>query len=361
MEKVKVGIVGTGYTIGIALPHVMAYQKNPDAELVALYDEVEGRACQWAKDKKIEDVHICQTYEELLSMVDAVSICTPNDTHVSLSIQALEEGVHVLCEKPISTDAKSAEEMLESAKKHPELVNMTGFCYRGIPAIQYMKSIIDQGKIGKVFACSHQLGGGRIAGRDNVKREWRMNRDRSGSGALADFGSHMLDLTDYLLSPTEGKITQVTALTSTGIKERYAELSEDKLPVTNDDCAVFTAKLEKGVVSTFLSSRIGMSCHRWEIIGDGGILIYEGEDEKVKVLLKEKGESFDFKKTPEVEEVPDEFKGRSRFEDEIDEFIDNILNKKQSSRDFQRGIYIQKILDKLDESAHEGISKSIEK
>jgi predicted dehydrogenase len=350
MKKVRVGIVGTGYTIGIAEAHVKAYLANENAQLTALYDIIPGRAKEWAEKKELKGVTICNSYEELLNLVDAVSICTPNNTHADLSIQALEAGKHVLCEKPISNTVEGAERMAACAEAHPELVNMTGFCYRGIPAIAYMKHLIDEGKIGKIFGCTHQLGGGRIANPEGVLLEWRMQKDLSGSGALADFGSHMLDLTDYLLRDTEGEIKEVTALLTTSIKERNLIGAEGKGPVTNDDTAAFAVKMENGAVSTFFSNRLGISCHRWEIIGEGGMLIYNGNDNKIQMNLKDKNGSYTGKEV----EVPEEFKVPDRFHEEINEFIDNILKGKQSTRDFKRGLYIQKILAALERSAEEG-------
>ncbi|AEE97431.1 Gfo/Idh/MocA family protein [Mahella australiensis] len=354
MKKIRVGIAGTGYTIGIAGAHVNTYLANPNVGLLALYDIVPGRAQEWAERRGLKGVAICGSYEELLDSVDAVSICTPNNAHADLSIKALEAGKHVLCEKPISNTVEGAERMVACAEKHPELVNMTGFCYRGIPAIAYMKHIIDEGKIGKIFGCTHQLGGGRIANPEDVLLEWRMQKDLSGPGALADFGSHMLDLTDYLLRGTEGEIREVTSLLTTSIKERNLIGAEGKGPVTNDDTAAFSVKMENGAVSTFFSNRLGISNYRWEIIGEGGMLIYDGNDNKVRINLKDKKASFG-PKFEEVE-VPEEFRVANRFNEEIDEFIGNILSGRHSERDFKRGLYIERILDALERSAEEGIT-----
>lgn len=76
MEKIRVGIVGTGYTVGIADNHAKGYLQNPGCVLTAVYDIVPGRAAQWAKEKNLE-VEICSDYDELLEKVDAVSICLP--------------------------------------------------------------------------------------------------------------------------------------------------------------------------------------------------------------------------------------------------------------------------------------------
>jgi len=352
MRKIKVGVVGTGYTVGVARNHVNAYLANENAELTALYDIIPGRAKKWAEEKGLTDVTICDSYEKLLDLVDAVSICTPNNTHADLSIQALETGKHVLCEKPLSDTVENAERMVACAEAHPELVNMIGFCYRGIPAIAYMKHLIDEGKIGKIFGCTHQLGGGRIADPEGVLLEWRMQKELSGTGALADFGSHMLDLTDYLLRDTEGEIKEVTALLTTSIKERNLINGEGKGPVTNDDTAAFAVKMENGAVSTFYSSRLGISGHRWEIIGEGGMLVYYSDDNKLWMELKDKNDSF--KGKLEEVEVPEEFRVPNKFNEQIDEFIDNIINGRQSSRNFARGLYIQRILYALERSAEEG-------
>lgn len=352
MKNVKVGIVGTGYTIGIAKQHVKAYKANEKCELVALFDKVEGRAKEWADKQELENITICETYEQMLDMVDAVSICTSNDAHGELSIKAIESGVHVLCEKPMSTKIDDAKEMVKCAKNHTELVNMIGFCYRGIPAIKYMKSIIDQGKIGKIYGFRQCLGGGRIANKTGVMLEWRMQKKYSGTGALADFGSHMIDLVDYLLKDTEGPIKELTAISSISINERKKIDDEGMGAVTNDDTTIFMTKLENGAAGTFYSSRLGTRGHSLEIIGEGGMLTYEHEDKELVINLKEKDGGYNGKKEQHVT-VPEEFIVESKFHEEINEFIDNIINNKQSERDFSRGLYIQELLEVLQTSADE--------
>jgi predicted dehydrogenase len=242
MDRIRVGIIGTGYTVGIAGMHVTGYLSRKDeCELVALYDTVPGRAARWALEKKLENVTICQSADELLGMVDAVSLCVPNSEHIPLLMKAFAADRHVLCEKPISVDAATAEAALRAEPRGK--VHMIGFSYRGIPALRYMKRLLDEGRIGRVYTYRETLGGNRIANPD-VKLEWRMRRDTSGSGALADFGCHMIDLCDWLLHETQGPIVQACGMVARSIPTRADIETGEMKPVTNDDSASFTLRLE---------------------------------------------------------------------------------------------------------------------
>ena len=354
MKKVKIGIIGTGYTIGIAQEHVKAYQANERAELAALYDIVPGRAADWAEKKGLKEGTICETLEQLFERVDAVSICTPNHIHVELTIKSIEAGKHVICEKPFAISYEEGKKAVEYANKHKGVVAMIGFNYRDIPAIRYMKTLIEEGRIGKVFTCRQELGGNRIANPTGVKLEWRMQQQLSGTGALADFGCHMLDLADYLLADSQGKICEVQAMLNTFMTERtMIDGGDKKGMVTNDDSAVFHAKTEGGTLLSFVSSRIGVPTQMLEIAGEGGMLIFRGKQDEVEVLLKDKDGAYDNSKR-EIVQVPDELKGEEGHKGLINEFIEAILDGKEEQRNLDRGLYIQHIIDMLKKSADEG-------
>ncbi len=352
MNKVRIGIIGTGYTVGIAKAHVNAYKANDRAVLTALYDIMPGRAAEWAQKNALEGLKICESLEELFDRVDAVSICTPNNTHADLIIKALEAGKHLICEKPFSVNCEEGQRAVECANQHPGLVALIGFTYREIPAIKYMKKIIDEGKIGKVFTCRQILGGSRIANPTGVELEWRMQEPLSGTGALADFGCHMLDLADYLLSGTQGKIKEVNAMTNTFITERKLIGQDGKGKVTNDDSAVFCVRMESGALLSLVTSRIGTPRQMMEIVGEGGMIIFNGNSEEIEVQLKDKLGGY--AGSMEKVKVPDEFKGEEGHKGLVNEFIAAILDGKQVVRNLDRGMYIQYILDTLKKSADEG-------
>lgn len=103
MEQIRVGIIGTGFTIGIAKSHYDAYQKCDKTTVTAFYDILPGRSQAFIEKHKIEGVKACETLEEFFSMVDAVSLCIPNCFHADMAVKVMEAGKHVLVEKPFST------------------------------------------------------------------------------------------------------------------------------------------------------------------------------------------------------------------------------------------------------------------
>lgn len=147
---IRIGIIGTGYTIGIAGNHIKAYQCCSDAQITAVYDLLEGRAEDYIEKYGLKEAKACKCLDELLESCDAVSICTPNATHVELAVSALKAGCHVLCEKPFAPKPEDCAEAIKYAKLTHK-VAMIGLCYRDIPGFAYMKQLLDEGVIGDVY------------------------------------------------------------------------------------------------------------------------------------------------------------------------------------------------------------------
>lgn len=356
---IRVGIIGNGETIGIAKSHIEAYKLAEEAEITALYDILPGRAESYIEKLDLKNAKACKSYEELLSLVDAVSICTPNFTHIDLAVKALKAGKHVLCEKPFGVNEADTLEAVNYAKVSG-LVCMIGLCYRYIPGMLYMKKAIDEGKLGDIYYVRQTLGGGRIANPD-VKLEWRMQKPLSGPGALADFGSHMLDIADILIQERAGKITEVNCMENTFIKERQVIGRDHKDAVTNGDVAVFSARTQKGVLLSFTASRLASS-HAVEVVGSGGCMSFDGENPfQVTVQLKDQNGIYGAKEVVEVPEelyLADDKTPKKRFLInfylEIKQFLTAVKNNGSVATDFERGAYIQKLIDALQQSADTG-------
>lgn len=355
MATIKTGIAGTGYTVGIAANHVNGYAQNPHSTLTALYDIVPGRAAQWAKEKNL-DVTICDTYEALLDRVDAVSICTPNYAHVPMAIQALSRGRHVLCEKPLSVDAATAATARDYAACTNQ-ISMIGFSYRGIPALRLMKDYVAAGKLGKIFSWRETLGGCRIANPD-VKLEWRMQRNLSGTGALADFGCHMLDLCDWILTDAQGGFVSANGMTACSIPQRDGIFHGPHGNVSNDDTAAFNVRLAQGPLASFVASRLGVARHTIEVYGEGGMLLFQ-DDQPNELTVQLKPLTGGYGTPAEVVTAPAAYQCDPWFNAEIDEFIDCIQTGRQPDRNFDRALYIQQVIDAIDAACRNGTTAAL--
>lgn len=182
--RYKVGIIGYG-TMG-KIRH-QAIEEGVFAEVVAISDLNMGLT-----------IHSLQnlTQEEMFnqSEIDVIIICTPNFLNKKLTIDALNSGKHVFCEKPPAftgadvLDIRKAE--FESGKKL-----MYGFNHRHHDSVIRMKEIIDSGEFGKVLWLRGRYG---KSVTENYFSQWRANKEKSGGGILIDQGIHMLDLFLYL-------------------------------------------------------------------------------------------------------------------------------------------------------------------
>lgn len=365
---IRVGIVGTGYTIGIASMHIKAYQRIPGVRITAVHDLLPEQAKEYVERFGLSDAVVCDTYAELLSRVDAVSICTPNDSHVALSIEALQAGRHVLCEKPFSIDAESCDAAVAAAEAAAEangagpLVAMIGLCYRGIPGFAWMKQLISEGALGEIFFVRQSQGGARIAD-PRVKLEWRMQQALSGPGATADFGSHMLDMTDYLLRDRCGRIAEVQCMQGMFIpnRERIDQPGTAGL-VDNDDVAVFNARMENGTLVSFTASRIGCD-HTFEAFGSGGYIGFNGA-RPFELVFQQKDPAGGYAGPRETRPVPealwktDEAVPAIPFEvnfyHEVREFVRAIEDGTPTELTFARGRYVQRLIDAVQRSAETG-------
>ena len=358
---IRIGIIGAGNTIGISGNHIRAYKLCEDARITAVYDLLPWRAQDCIDRYALEGAAACKSLGELFGLCDAVSVCTPIATHGSLSVEALRAGLHVLCEKPF---APSPEECLEAVRcaKLSDRVAMIGLCYRDIPGLVYMKRLIDEGRIGKVYFVREEQGGDRIAN-PSVKLEWRMQRDLSGPGALADFGSHMMDICDYLLRPSCGKIREISCMQDCVIPEREIIGRPGTMgEVTNEDVACWTCRTEKGTLYSFTASRVGAT-FLLEIVGEGGKMTFHGS-RPFELTLQFKDRDGGYCSAPEAVPVPEECYGPDpaaprkmmeiNFYYEIRQFLDAIQGRRTSELTFERGLYIQELIAAAQRSADTG-------
>ena len=150
--------------------------------------------------------------EELLNdkEVQAVYVATPTYLHAQQTIRALRAGKHVLCEKPMAMNLSEAEQMIAEAEKH-DCQLAIGYMMRFHAWHQKLKQIIDAGELGTLVMGRAQL----TCWYPRIEDAWRQNPALGGGGALADMGSHCIDLLEMLL----GRTQKVTAFVDTIVQD----------------------------------------------------------------------------------------------------------------------------------------------
>jgi predicted dehydrogenase len=205
--------------------------------------------------------------------VDIVDICTPGDTHAEIAIAALEAGKHVLCEKPLANTAPEAEAMLAAADaaRARGVRSMVGFNYRRVPAVALARQWIAEGRLGAIREVRAAYLQDWLMDAE-APFVWRLDRDRAGSGALGDIGSHIVDLAQFLCGT---QLTGVSGLLQTFVEERPLPGGGGRGRVTVDDCAAFFGRMRDGAVATFEATRFASgrkNALRIELYGaDGGL------------------------------------------------------------------------------------------
>jgi len=193
-KKVKVAIVGCG---GIANgKHMPALAKLENVEMVAFCDIVRSRAEEAASKYGAENARVYEDYRELLEKeeLDAVHVCTPNNSHAEISIAALEADCHVMCEKPMAKTAAEAREMVAAAKRTGKKLAI-GYQSRYRGDSEYLKQVCERGDLGDVYLAKAR------ALRRRAVPTWGvfLDEEKQGGGPLIDIGTHALDLTLWMM------------------------------------------------------------------------------------------------------------------------------------------------------------------
>lgn len=180
----KVALVGVG---GISGAHIPAWEKRRDAELVALCDI---RAEQMEKYK---NKHCYTDFDEMLKneKIDILDICLPTYLHAEFAIKAMNMGINVICEKPVSLNAADIARVYSTAKSN-NVKFMVAQVLRFWPEYSIIKKIYDTGKYGRLLSGYM----GRLGVRPKWSwDDWMMDEDRSG---LVPFDLHIHDL-DFIV------------------------------------------------------------------------------------------------------------------------------------------------------------------
>jgi predicted dehydrogenase len=257
-KQLRIGLIGTGF---MGRTHSNGYNRVanffPDLAYTPLLkavcsrnkEKVQAFADQWGYESIETDWKTLVARDD----IDAIDICTPNDTHAEISLAAAAAGKMILCEKPLSRNLAEGEKMVEAIERSG--VNSTvWYNYRRLPAVSLAKQIIDSGKLGKIyhyranFLQDWTISADLPQGGEGL---WRMDVEAAGSGVTGDLLAHCIDTAMWL----NGAITDVSAVTETFVKERMHQLTGKVQPVGIDDACIFHCHFENGSLGLFESTR----------------------------------------------------------------------------------------------------------
>lgn len=277
---VKLGIAGIG-VIGESYLKLFSEGRIPEGEVTAVASRNTVRVRAILTRLGLSHVKVYGTLEEMLEKEDlqGVLITTPHKLHVPMMKSALERGVSVLTDKPLSNTRKEAEEMVAVSERYPDLVKGVLFNKRANPIYIRIKDIVDSGELGHLRRVLYQVTDYYRTYKYYEESGWRGTYEEEGGGVLMNQAVHQMDLLTWFT----GLPKEVTAFLKEG----------EHRPMTTENDAYLHLYYEGGAVGHFITStHESPGAHRLELSFDKGQIIMENEKTLRITRLQEPEEDF---------------------------------------------------------------------
>ena len=289
-NKIKLGILGGGGDSLIGIVHRIASSMHDNYQLVGgVFNPDYNENIKFAQEIGLSSDRVYKDYESMINeelkldkseRIQVVSILTPNFLHYPMAKKLLENDFNVICEKPMTTSYKEAQD-LERICETKNLTFAVTYTYTGYPMIRQMKEMINSGIIGDIQRADLQYYQGWINPiiHDNSKRAetWRLQPDKSGiSCCIGDIGTHAFDMLEYV--------------TNMRVKELLSDLNyvydDNKMDVDGTILVRFSDKI-KGVIRASQIATGEENNFTVAIYGNKGGLKWEQENPNFLYYLSE--------------------------------------------------------------------------
>lgn len=311
-NALRVGIIGCGQ---IGRAHLDAYKQNANIEIAACVDTDLSKAEVFAAEAGAKAYG---SHTEMIrdGKVRAVSLCTLPSTHRAITLDLLDAGIHVLCEKPLALSSQDAKQMLQRASEK-NLTLLTAFKLRFFEEVERTKELLDKGSLGNLLTFRLLFGGYM-----DMADTWHVKKELSGGGVIMDNGPHAIDLIRYLF----GDVASVSAE------------ARDAQGIGVEDTAKLNFILKNGLTGT-----ADLSWPAWvtpnaylEIYGDEGTVLVDGS-----------GITYKFKTWNEWKRVPNRADAGGGFAKQIAHFAEAVRSRRTPVIGPEAGLEAQTIIENV--------------
>jgi predicted dehydrogenase len=360
-SKLRVGVLGAGAWAEAA--HIPGWQRDPRAEVVVVCDVVEERARDMAGRFGIPAA--TSDWQAVLSRpdIDVVDVVTPSRTHFELAWAALESDKHVLCEKPVAYDFRGTRRASKLARGRG-LKTKLGFTFRYSPGVQYAKSLIDEGFVGKPFIMNGFEQNSQWLDPEVPLRQVDPDADPAviQTSSLEGYGAPIIDIGHWWVG---ADLARVVGTLRNFIPERMVRDTGRMMRMNIDDGDIYIGEYGNGVITSIQSSFVTIGNYpgvEARLYGSRGAVICRLVEEAgiAETIKAATADDVEFKEL----HIPDRFypagghpteSWRSLFfANLIKDFIDEIIEGgKRNQGNFEDGAWVQEAINAVELSFHE--------
>jgi len=257
MKKIRMGMVGGGQGAFIGAVHRIAAFLDGDIELVCgAFSSDHQRSIESGKSLYLPEQRCYATYQEMIlseaqlpaqERMEFVVIVTPNHLHFPIAKMAIEQGFHVMSDKPATINLNEALELKSIIERHDALYGLT-HTYTGYPLIKQARHLVAQGDLGNITKVVVEYSQGWLASKEDESSKqasWRLDKTKSGiSCCMGDIGVHAANLLEYVSGIT--------------VTELCADLTSTVNGRTLDDDGTVLLKFSNGAKGVLLASQIAV-------------------------------------------------------------------------------------------------------
>jgi predicted dehydrogenase len=288
---------------------------------------------------------------------EVVAVCTPNRWHREITVRALKEDAHIICEKPMAMSLGEAQEM-ENARQQAGKLGYINFSYRNNIAFRFARELIRQGEMGQVRRVNVVYLQSFLGAPSNLY-SWRNDIEIAGFGALGDLGVHMIDGVRFV---TGLEFERVVGTKQTLMPTKKDGEGNDR-PVTTDTNAAWLAQLTGGPVATMETTQVAPgygNYFRIEISGDlGTLVVLSDKDRELQMTVGRSLSGYDTWATDlPVHQVPTGFASRQKADGPA-LLIDAVNGLEADYPTFADGVAAQAVLEGINQSIQTGAWASL--